>query len=101
MKDDFSKYVKIELDEKKDAIVINISKDLMIEKEKFRSLMNSILEQISLVKIKENSVYIYEKTKEKSVLVKESMISKYKEFLSLFHKLSKEEIEKRRKRRKL
>jgi len=97
MKDDFSKYVKIELDEKKDAIVINISKDLMIEKEKFRSLMNSILEQISLVKIKENSVYIYEKTKEKSVLVKESMISKYKEFLSLFHKLSKEEIEKEEK----
>jgi len=94
MKDDISKYVQIESDEKKDVIVIHISKDLMMDQEKFRNLMNSILEQISIVKIKENSVYIYEKTKEKSVLVKESMLNKYKEFLSLFHKVSKEEKEK-------
>jgi len=74
--------VKVEINKEKDIIVIQISRKLMIyNNQKCRELIEGLITRIKT---------LGEKTKEGTLYLKESLISKYRKFLDLFTKFDKD-----------
>ena len=81
----FSKEPLIEISEnnENDSISIKISKKILInDVKKFNAFIEEITRLIISIKIKENAIYLYEKTKENSLYVKDNLLEKYRRFLS-------------------
>jgi len=83
LKDNISHVVKVEVEEENDLIIIKINRKCL-NTSKLREMVNHLYQQISLVTFKEGVTFLYEKTKDTSLALKESMVDKYRRFLTLF-----------------
>ena len=83
LKENVDHIIKYEDDEENGLIVIRISKK-HLKTTKLRKILASIYEQVSIVKFKENANFLFEKTKETTVVVKENLIEKYRKFLTWY-----------------
>ena len=75
--------IQISQDNENDLIIIKISRRIILnDRKKFNSLMEDLSSLFSRIKIKENFIYIYNKTKENTIFLKENLLDRYKKFLS-------------------